>query len=829
MLGLLCLIQLSAASEIHVRPDGDPSTIHAAIEKARETGAKSIVVHAGVYRLDRSLQLTSADNGLVIQSAPGEDVIVSGGAQITGWSVNSRGWWTAPVSGVFTQLWVDGQRRYRPRYPANGFSRIGPRVPASEAVASRGFDRMRYLDGGFDPAWKNRGDIEIVTFHNWTISRMRIASIDADRRLLAFTGPTRCTSDYCSFVPGNRFLAENVAEMLGEPGSWYLDRPAGLLTYVPHSGETPSSVIVPRLEQLLVIDGASNITVAGIAFEHTNYTWPQAGYSSFQSEVNLDGAITLRNASNITLSRIRVAHTATHGIVLNGASRGNRIEDSVLFDLGAGGIRVGDTTRPNPPAGDNIIRNNLILSGGRHHPAGCGILITHAANNLIENNTIRDFYYTGVSVGWSWGYNPSPAVGNVVRRNVIGQIGQGVLSDMGGVYTLGVSPGTQVTSNLIYDVNAFDYGGWGLYPDEGSTGILFKDNIVYRTKTGGFHQHYGRDNHILNNMFLEARVQQMQKTRIEPHNQFLFERNIVAGSEGLMLGGGGVSGADMQFRNNLYWLAGEPLKFGGQSWEQWRARGMDQGTLVADPLLTGITLAPESPAFKIGFQPIDLDDAGSRLPEPLLPPSPPAFPYSQKPTEIAVREDFEDLQPGDQALYMQLRERNPAIPGTVSGISVSAEEAAQGRHSLKLTDAEGRTDSYPHFFYQPGFKKTPLRGSFWLRMEPGAAFWHEWRNGTTPYAVGPEVRVSATGALTLRNLGTVMQLPQRAWIRFEIEATPGSGRWGLTVTVRGGESRTFRDLACSPEMESLNWWGFVSTSAQPSALFLDDLELASAP
>jgi hypothetical protein len=315
---------------------------------------------------------------------------------------------------------------------------------------------MRYFPGGVDPAWRNRGDVEIVTFHNWTVSRMRILSIDEERRLITFTGPTRCTSDRCSFVPGNRFFADNVAESLSSPGQWYLDRAARTLTYIAQPGESMEDVVAPRLEQLLVIDGASGITIRGLAFEHTNYTWPQAGYSSFQSEVNLDGAIVLRNARQVTLTGIRVAHTAAHGIVLNGSSIGNRIEDSILADLGAGGIRIGESSRANPPAGDNVIRNNLILSGGRHHPAGCGVLITHSGGNIVENNTIRDFYYTGISAGWSWGYAASAATNNLVRRNVIGQLGQGVLSDMGGVYTLGVSPGTQVTGNLIYDVEAFD-------------------------------------------------------------------------------------------------------------------------------------------------------------------------------------------------------------------------------------------------------------------------------------------------------------------------------------------------------------------------------------
>ena len=69
---------------------------------------------------------------------------------------------------------------------------------------------------------------------------------------------------------------------------------------------------------------------------------------------------------------------------------------------------------------------------------------------------------------------------------------------------------------------------------------------------------------------------------------------------------------------NLYWNAsGEPVTFMKYSLAEWRAKGLDRHSLIADPLLVDpdngdFTLKPESPAFKLGFRPLDVNNAGPR-------------------------------------------------------------------------------------------------------------------------------------------------------------------------------------------------------------------------
>ena len=48
------------------------------------------------------------------------------------------------------------------------------------------------------------------------------------------------------------------------------------------------------------------------------------------------------------------------------------------------------------------------------------------------------------------------------------------------------------SASLLPIVVSFFAGGWGYYTDEGSRDVLIRDNISFRTKCAGFHQHYVR-------------------------------------------------------------------------------------------------------------------------------------------------------------------------------------------------------------------------------------------------------------------------------------------------------------------------------------------------
>jgi parallel beta-helix repeat protein len=189
---------------------------------------------------------------------------------------------------------------------------------------------------------------------------------------------------------------------------------------------------------------------------------------------------------------------------------------------------------------------------------------------------------------------------------------------MGGIYTLGTQPGTVIRNNRFHDIAAIKYGGWGIYFDEGTSNVVAENNVVYRTTHGGLHQHYGRDNVFRNNIIAFGRDAQVQRTRLESHQSFTFERNIVYWDKG-ELTVGDWSNRNVTFDHNVYWKpdGSKDLRIGNLPLDQWRTQGMDPHSVLADPKFVdaargNFNLQSDSPALVAGFVPFDQSDVGPR-------------------------------------------------------------------------------------------------------------------------------------------------------------------------------------------------------------------------
>jgi hypothetical protein len=317
----------------------------------------------------------------------------------------------------------------------------------------------------------------------------------------------------------------------------------------------------------------------------------------------------------------------------------NQFSYNTISHIGAGGFRVNGGTDEDPPVlrtGNNTISDNDLHHFGEVYPSAVGVLLMQTYGNTVEHNNIYNGWYTGISVGWEWGYQRSISRDNVIAYNHIHTIGQGLLSDMGGIYTLGVSPGTVIRNNLIHDVQANQYGGWGIYNDEGSSYLLVENNIVYNTNFAGYNIHYAKEITVRNNVFALGKLTQLSRGKAEPHKSMYFENNIIYWKEGELLSENWSDQPYQFYRKpeaeaqevnstyemdwNIYFNSGMPLEkvsFNGKTWGEWHSMGKDRHSLYADPLFVDpenhdFRLRAESPAFKLGFKPIDMSTVGPR-------------------------------------------------------------------------------------------------------------------------------------------------------------------------------------------------------------------------
>ena len=538
---LVCGLDIHAA-DIRITPDSSlADAVRHARELRRLGQATDVTIHlaAGTYFLYEPLRLRPEDSGLTIA---GNNAVISGGLKITNWKKQGK-LMVADVPDFngrpidFRQLWINGSKAVRARSVPVVFA--DGNDPFEQMPRIRTYDKKSHVLWVPKTAVAkilNAPYAEMVLHEMWCTSNLRIKdlSVHGDSVAVTFHNPEakiQFEHPWPSPMTPNTghpspFYLTNAKELLDEPGEWYHDIRTHKLYYMPRQGETVREAIVPVMETLVDVIGSAerpvrNITMKGITFSHTTWMRPsEKGHVPLQAGMYLteayklrpqidrpnnhkldnqgwlgraDAAVELRYAEDVNFDGCRFEHLGGSGLDYVYACRRGTTTHCTFTDIAMNGYVCGsfspeglETHLPYAPTDFREVCIGQTVSNCDFHDVtnedwGCVAIAAGYVNGItIDNNTIHDVSYTGISLGWGWNRDLVCMKDNKVHANLIYNYAQHMY-DCAGIYTLGNQPGTVISENVVRDIARPSYvhdpNHWFyLYTDEGSSNITIKDN-----------------------------------------------------------------------------------------------------------------------------------------------------------------------------------------------------------------------------------------------------------------------------------------------------------------------------------------------------------------
>jgi hypothetical protein len=886
-----CNVPSRPVADLYISPNGCDNatgsidkplkTFQGAIEKVREirkTAADSkkpfeISVGDGTYTISSAISLVSNDSGIHFTAENPGKATISGGKELPPFEKDSSGAWKIALKEDihFEQLWVNGVRATRARTPNKFYHYM--KNPVGERIHPL-TGKIKDLD--FTSFIAKKNDIELLKslpydeitnvyvriFQSWCQGVSRIEYFEPKEDLIITTPGTGRTFFFWSqYLP--RYILENYRAALDAPGEWFHDKKTNILHYIPRPGEdiSTSRAIVPTTEKLLTMvadrkkgESLKDVKFKGINFFYAAFNIPN-GIKNGQAASAAPSAILCSGAEDFAFESCHFAHVGAHAIWFKDGCRNFSFIHNLVEDSGAGGLYIGETswsekTKETSLTSHGTIDNNIIRDGGHLLTAGIGVWIGHASNITLSHNDIGNYRYTGVSSGWTWGYRETANKDIRILYNRIHHIGDGVLNDMGGIYTLGNHHNSLVIGNEIHDVWSYDYtgrGGWGLYTDEGSANLLFESNLVHHVKTGAVHQHYGKDNTFRNNIFAYSLTNMVQHSRKEDHTSFIFENNIVLWdntSSAVTHRNNDLtkSTTDIKFKNNIYWsTAGITTNsFQLNSFAAWQAHGQDKGSVIADPMLEDPANGKwmpkkDSPAYKCGFKAFDTSKIGvygcsKWKKEARKPVKEVEFaPIPEKFTHTKYSSSFELPTP------------NKWLPNLFHGSCAANKggyirrvktKAYTGNYALEFCDSPDLPTRYhPHMYAYLRAKSGTVCVSKMVKGDERTNFQFEYRDYTpgtgSEYQIGPLYHYRKNAIYVHGK--KISDVRPGEWVNLVVNikfnnSNTAPHTWTIDVTPHGGKTITRGPFKCSPHFRELEWIGWLSNAQEKTSLFMDDFK-----
>lgn len=385
------------------------------------------------------------------------------------------------------------------------------------------------------------------------------------------------------------------------------------------------------------------------------------------------GLVYIRDADGVAIDGCRLLLSGSSGVFLDRCALNVKLTHNVIAHVGQHGIYAvgyapgeGSFVRPSDADQNkgHLIADNEIAYGGELVGHGAGIQLYQCGGCDIAHNRIAHMPRYGISmkgvrqgamppslwgipVTWDNHYDFLFARDNLIRYNDISDV-MTDSQDGGMIESWGVGLGNRIQGNRLHHSGIRFSFGFGIYLDDASDGFTVTHNVLdhlYSANTGKLWMAIfakGIGNVIANNLIVDnpdaVNAIGTQEMVGEANRDIVVERNIVSNSGRMYCFVNWSPERLARADRNLYWRAGALRMVSGElpapaaavgvnpawgydyDWDTWLATSegrFEANSLVADPMFAagedgGYRLAPESPAYALGWEDIDWPRIGPR-------------------------------------------------------------------------------------------------------------------------------------------------------------------------------------------------------------------------
>jgi hypothetical protein len=493
--------------------------------KQNETGITTYV-RQGTYYFQEPFVFYPEDSGseqkpIKFEAYPGENPVMSGGQRIIEkWKPYCDGIWMCEIPDVieknldFTQLFINGKRQIRARYP--NFNPAEPGItgyiyPAQTELAWPHTEFQYNPETFTTKKWAKPHEavLHIFGMNYWGNLQWEINDIDWNSHTIKLgrggfqINDVMQGRDATGIDHRSRFFIENVFEELDSPGEWYLDKEKGILYVIPEEGIDLNDALieVPILKQVIEFRGSQanpvhHITFSGFRIAHTTSTFFEEYEATSLGDwtIHRGGTVFFDGAEDCSVENCFFDATGGNAVFINNYNRcihitGNTITksgDSGICIVGSKHLTIGSNHKY--PA-EIEVSNNLIHDIGVFGKQTAGVFISVSKDNTISHNHIYNLPRAAICINdGTWG-------GHIIEYNNIHDTVRET-GDHGSFNSWGRErfwclqqshgPASHRAGDVKLDCrkpviirnNRFeDYRGWGIDLDDGSSNYHIYNNL----------------------------------------------------------------------------------------------------------------------------------------------------------------------------------------------------------------------------------------------------------------------------------------------------------------------------------------------------------------